>query len=81
MRMARFSHGTFRDRVPNRQLLICAVGVVNGGEYEIRQHRAPYLQAGGSPPLRAGQVAGLASTWIASFTCMLNPIFSPKLIP
>jgi alkylhydroperoxidase family enzyme len=32
-----------------RELLICAVGVLNGAEYEIQQHRAPYLQAGGSP--------------------------------
>ena len=32
-----------------RELLICAVGVLNSAEYEIQQHRAPYIQAGGSP--------------------------------
>lgn len=30
-----------------RELLICAVGVLNGAEYEIQQHHGPYLEAGG----------------------------------
>jgi alkylhydroperoxidase family enzyme len=45
-----------------RELLICAVGVLNGAEYEIQQHGAPYLQAGGSAEaLRA--LAGGPAAW------------------
>jgi len=31
-----------------RELVICAVGVLNGAEYEIDQHAAPFRQAGGT---------------------------------
>jgi alkylhydroperoxidase family enzyme len=31
-----------------RELVTCAVGVLNGADYEVQQHTHPYLQAGGS---------------------------------
>jgi alkylhydroperoxidase family enzyme len=31
-----------------RELVTCAVGVLNGADYEVQQHMQPYLQAGGS---------------------------------
>jgi alkylhydroperoxidase family enzyme len=31
-----------------RELVICAVGALNGADYELQQHTQPYLQAGGS---------------------------------
>lgn len=31
-----------------RELVICAVGVLNGAEYEIDQHAGPFRQAGGT---------------------------------
>ena len=31
-----------------RELVICAVGILNGAEYEVQQHTPPYLDAGGT---------------------------------
>jgi alkylhydroperoxidase family enzyme len=31
-----------------RELCICAVGILNGAEYEVQQHSAPFLDAGGT---------------------------------
>ena len=45
-----------------RELVICAVGVLNGAEYEVQQHRAPYLQAGGSAEA-LGVLAGGPAAW------------------
>ena len=45
-----------------RELVICAVGVLNGAEYEVQQHSAPYLQAGGSAEA-LGVLAGGPEAW------------------
>ena len=45
-----------------RELLICAVGVLNGAEYEVQQHCGPYLQAGGRPEA-LGVLAGGPAAW------------------
>jgi alkylhydroperoxidase family enzyme len=39
-----------------RELVACAVGRLNGAEYQFRQHAGPYLAAGGTP----GQLDALA---------------------